>query len=484
MKRSIKQQMMAGFAGLAMVMIVTFLVINGGFLERYYISNKQKTFVEIYKMLEEENENLLQNNSDSMLEKLAEKNNLYILVIDKEYNAIYSNTRNMDLMVYRLQGYLFDKHNQKIIEDNGRYCISRTTDPMNHNEYLDMWGELKNGNLFMLQSPIESIRGAIHLFNRFIGFVGAGLLIGSLLFAWYFSKRLSEPIMELAHLSQKMADLDFEAKYTRGGNDEIAILGDSFNQMSEKLKETISDLKNANYELKKDIEKKEKIELMRSEFLGNVSHELKTPIALIQGYAEGLKEGIGSDPESRDFYCDVIMDEANKMNTMVKNLLTLNQLEFGEEEVVFERFDLTELIRGILQSLEIMIEQKEAMIQWNDQQKVYVWGDEFKVEQVLRNYLSNALNHLDAEHLIEIKVTPMEEKVRISVFNSGQPIPEEDVDKIWDKFYKVDKARTREYGGNGIGLSIVKAIMESFNQAYGVSNYKNGVAFWFELDRK
>lgn len=151
-----------------------------------------------------------------------------------------------------------------------------------------------------------------------------------------------------------MADLDFDAKYTSGGSNEIGELGENFNRMSEKLESTISELKKANNSLQKDIEQKDKLEKMRNEFLGNVSHELKTPIALIQGYAEGLKEGVNEDAESREFYCEVIMDEASKMNQMVKNLLTLNQLEFGDEDIVFDRFNLTALVRGVLQSMEIM----------------------------------------------------------------------------------------------------------------------------------
>ena len=197
-----------------------------------------------------------------------------------------------------------------------------------------------------------------------------------------------------------------------------------------------------------------------------------------------MKEGVNDDPESRDFYCDVIMDEADKMNRMVKNLLTLNQLEFGENDVQFERFDITALIRGVLQSLEILIEQKQARIMFQQEEAVYVWADEFKVEQVVRNYVNNALNHVDGERVIEIKIVKGQEQARISVFNTGLPIPKEDIGRIWEKFYKVDKARTREYGGNGIGLSIVKAIMEAFHKGYGVQNYDNGVEFWFELDMK
>jgi len=254
--------------------------------------------------------------------------------------------------------------------------------------------------------------------------------------------------------------------------------------MSEQLEKTISELKTANNQLQHDIEQKEKLEDMRNEFLGNVSHELKTPIALIQGYAEGLKEGINDDPESTEFYCNVIIDEAGKMNRMVKNLLILNQLEFGSDEVEFERFDIVKLVKGVIASCDILIQQAEANIDFIAGESAYVWADEFKTEQVVRNYLTNAIHHAENEKRIEVKIIRTEGKVRVSVFNSGKPIPEEDIPKLWDKFYKVDKAHTREYGGNGIGLSIVKAIMESFHQGYGVKNYDNGVEFWFELDAK
>lgn len=279
-----------------------------------------------------------------------------------------------------------------------------------------------------------------------------------------------------------MANLDFEVKYSSGGSDEIGLLGANFNRMSARLETTISELKSANNQLQKDIEKKEKLDSMRNEFLGNVSHELKTPIALIQGYAEGLREEVNTDKESREFYCDVIIDEAQKMNRMVRNLLTLNQLEFGSEELVFERFDLTEVVQGVLQNMELISQQKEVTVLFRQNEPVYVWGDEFKVEQVVRNYVSNAYNHVDGENIIEIKIIKEDKKARTTVFNTGTPIPEEDLSHIWEKFYKVDKAHTREYGGNGIGLSIVKAIMESFRQKYGVKNYENGVEFWFELD--
>ena len=388
---------------------------------------------------------------------------------------LITNVHDTNMLKQQLSGYLLNQAQKggKVLDSTDNYQLMRSQDPWNQSEYIEMWGQLDDNVNFLIRSPVESIRESVALSNRFLIYVGMGTLIICMGLVWYFSRRITKPIQELAELSDRMANLDFEAKYTSGGNNEIGELGDNFNRMSQKQ---------ANNSLQQDIEQKEKMEQMRTEFMGNVSHELKTPIALIQGYAEGLKEGVNDDPESRDFYCDVIMDEAGKMNRMVKNLMTLNQLEFGNDKVEFERFNLTELIGGVLQSMDILSQQKDVKLIFREENPVYVWGDEFKIEQVVRNYVSNAYNHVNEEKIIEVKILREDGLAKVTVFNTGKPIPEEDVPRIWDKFFKVDKAHTREYGGNGIGLSIVKAIMESMHQQYGVKNYDNGVEFWFTLD--
>ncbi len=299
---------------------------------------------------------------------------------------------------------------------------------------------------------------------------------------WFVSRKITEPILELAHISQRMTRLDFEAQYTGRAQNEISLLGDNINVLSKTLYQTIKELKTANNELQKDIEKKNRTDEMRKEFLSNVSHELKTPIALIQGYAEGLKEGINDDAESRAFYCDVIMDEAAKMNHMVKELMTLNQLEFGYDVVSMERFDIVLLIRNYMQSAGILTKQNDIQVRMTEEAPLYVWGDEFKTEEVFANYFSNAVNHCAGERVIEVNLKQSGNIVRVEVFNTGERIPEECMPHLWEKFYKVDKARTREYGGSGVGLSIVKAIMESMNQEYGVRNEEDGVTFWFALE--
>lgn len=493
MKKSIRKQIAIIFIALFTCMLLLSIVINSQFLENYYVKNKQATLMEVYDVINEASDmNVLTSEKVRVkLEDLVESANMTFVIIDQANNQTLTATPNdakTNEMISQLMGYLFNRIqvNGKVFESNEKYQIQRTSYLSDGNEYVEMWGFLDDGKAFLLRSPLDSIRESVSIANEFLIYIFIGMVIIGSVCVWLFAKRITNPILELTALSKKMANLDFDAKYTSGGENEIGVLGANFNSMSGELEKTISELKTANYELKKDIEKKEKLEDMRKEFIGNVSHELKTPIALIQGYAEGLKEGISEDPESRAFYCDVILDEANKMNQMVKNLLTLNQLESGDEEVAFERFNLVELIEGVIQSLEILIQQKGVKILMNTKEPVFVWADEYKVEQVVQNYLNNALNHVEGECVIDLRIEKDEtrEVVRTTVFNTGKPIPEEDVEQIWNKFYKVDKARTREYGGHGIGLSIVKAVMESFQKEYGVKNYDNGVAFWFELDLK
>ncbi len=487
MKYSIKRQMLALFTGAVALVIVMMFIINSSFMERFFIQNKKIEMVELYETLDK---TAKKGDIDSAeiqeeLQRQCERKNCAVLVINSGSDITFNTEQERKGRLFtRLIGYIVGKDTGQILEERDSYKIYKVKDQGSGEEYMDMVGQLADESIFIIRSPYGSIYDTVNSTNKFLICGGGVTVLCGLLFVWFFSQKITKPILELAELSQRMANLDFNAKYTSGGENEIGILGGNFNLMSKRLEETITELKRANNQLQKDIEQKEKIEDMRNEFLGNVSHELKTPIALIQGYAEGLRDGITEDPESMEFYCDVIIDEANKMNQMVKNLLTLNQLEFGDEDLEITRFNLVGLIRGVLASCEILLQQAEAEVDCVTEEEVYVWADEFKTEQVFRNYLTNAIHHVDNEKRIEIRIIPQGDTVRVTVFNSGKPIPEEDIAKLWDKFYKVDKAHTREYGGNGIGLSIVKAIMESFHQQYGVKNYDNGVEFWFELDSK
>ncbi|MDD3338889.1 MAG: HAMP domain-containing sensor histidine kinase [Lachnospiraceae bacterium] len=484
MKHSIQKQLIGAFVGMMVLALTIIGVVNYCFLQPYYTAHKEKKIMEAYDTINDIKDASV--DFSGTVRQIASKNNLSILITSSDFVPVNSTSRDTLDMARRLFGYYTSLYKDKltVLEQTGNYVMQTSEDQAVKLQYLEMWGVLDSGNFFIIRTPLESIEEAASMSNTFYVCVGIVMILLSSVSIWIFARRFTRPVMELTEISKKMTGLDFEAKYVSRGSNEIDELGENFNTMSSELEGTISELKSANVELQKDIEKKTQIDEVRKEFLNNVSHELKTPIALIQGYAEGLKENINEDAENRDFYCDVIMDESAKMNNMVKKLLTLNQLEFGNDQIVMERFDIVNLIRGVLQSMDILIQQKEARVSFEYADPIYVWGDEFKVEEVVTNFMTNALNHLDYDKKIDVKILEQEGTVRVSVFNTGDPIPDEDIDKIWIKFYKVDKARTREYGGSGIGLSIVKAIMDGMNQTCGAKNYDNGVEFWFTLESK
>ncbi len=504
------------------------IVLNETLLVRYYETSKQKMLGEVYEQIdrliaeeggvefsnvhEEADKKGAQENGAVTLEGISEelrlkldilcaKSNITTVIVeDFSLNSVRPQAivsyffgtggkNNQDEMVIReligdyfLPGYGEKLKEKKLEAETEEYSIFSLYDIRMESKYIELVGYLESGDIILMRSNVESMQESVKIANKFLLYAGlvSAVVISAVMF--FVSRRFTRPILKLAEISKQMSELNFDVKYESKSKDEIGTLGNSMNVLSEKLEQTISELKSANNELQVDIERKTQAEEVRKDFLSNVTHELKTPIALIQGYAEGLKDNISESPEDREFYCDVIIDEAAKMNALVKKLLTLNQLEYGTTPLEFSRFNLTEVIRAVLNSTEILATKKGVTVKFDPNAPIYVWADEYMIEEVLVNYISNAFHHVEGENRIEVRMIPLGDRVRVSVFNTGVTIPEEDISNIWIKFYKVDKARTREYGGSGIGLSIVKAIMEAHNQSYGVENHDFGVEFWFELD--
>lgn len=504
MKHSIRVKFTMIFIGLMAAVLVSMWAVNSFFLESFYTKQKLQLLENAYENLNaiavdkeflgenitEDLQSLYSNDGEQteasrLLRLMNDKYNTTIVIQDSITGELIPLAKDGKFLADALHRYILgiiDPRTETLISQDD-HQVQKIYDRRSQGYYLQSWGFFDdNRTMFIMSMPLASIHDSVSISNEFLAYVGlAALVLGSALM-YYATKKVVSPIRSLAALSARMSELDFEARYTGDSEDEIGVLGHSMNTLSERLKDTIGELKTANNELQKDIEEKIKIDETRKEFIANVSHELKTPIALIQGYAEGLTEGMAEDEDSRNYYCEVIMDEAGKMNKMVKQLLTLTALEFGNDMPVMERFDITALIRGILASAGILLQQKEARVVFEQKEPVWVWADEFKIEEVITNYLNNAMNHLDGERQITISIFREGDQVRITVFNTGQHIPEEDLDNLWMKFYKVDKARTREYGGSGIGLSIVKAIMEAHNKSCGVENVDGGVEFWFTVD--
>lgn len=450
-----------------------------------YRQEKVESMENVYDQLNEASLSgaLYDSRYDAKFEQISYNNNLDIVISTYDGSILLSSGKEKHNTIKRLQNaILTNKDGAKSIVHTKMYDITLDQDEYVNDNFLILTGTLSDGNLVMIRYAMENMKVALGVVDRTLIIIGLLALVLAFLLTEIIARRLTQPIVELTDISKKMSELDFDVKYrTRDSRTEIDILGEHMNTMSSSLENALDELQEANKELKQDIEIKEKNEEMRKEFLSNVSHELKTPIALIQGYAEGLSEGMADDPESRAYYCEVIVDESQKMNKMVQQLLSLNELEYGVNSVEVTEFNISELIRSLVNASKILIENAGIKLSFEMGEDVIVNSDEYLVEVVFSNFLSNAIHYCKNENVIKVSQVEKDDTVLISVYNSGDTILEEDIERLWDKFYKIDKARTREYGGSGVGLSIVKAALETLNGKYGVYNLDNGVTFWFEI---
>lgn len=341
--------------------------------------------------------------------------------------------------------------------------------------------ELENGIVILVWVPMTGISESVAISNDFTAAVGLITIFVTGIWALYISGRFTRPIAEMSRITKKMADLDFSQVLRNDSEDEVGQLSQNINNLSDKLDDAINELNSRNLQLEQDIERERRLDRMRREFVSNVSHELKTPIFLIQGYADGLKSNIADDEEKRDFYCNVIMEESEKMNNLVKDLLDLSHIESGIFPVSKVNFSINPFINDIISKYEPLLLEKSICLDVDIEEGLEAYADPARMEQNIINLMNNAIDHIEGSRLIKLSVGAAEGKIRVTVFNTGQGIPEDAMDKIWSSFYKLDPARTRGLGGTGLGLSIVRAIQEAHGNGYGVSNRTNGVEFWFEI---
>lgn len=474
------------------LIIVLLVLVNNVVLEKFYLYNKTKTIKHIY---EEINESY---NTKTSYDKLRE--NLKMLSLKNNLDIIIKTDNNT--VILAINNYKFEENTEieflynikqkgisiKTLYNEKDININLIKEKDTSVNYMVVSAYLDNGYELYMITPIADLQESARISNNVLIAIGGAVLIISGIIASFVSRKFTAPILELNTIAQKMSNLDFSQKYqVNDTEDEINNLGKSINVMSDRLENTIKQLTVNNTELEKDIEQKSKIDEMRKQFISDVSHELKTPIALIQGYAEGLVENVNVDDESRKFYADVILDEANKMDRLVKQLLELMKLEYGKREFNNESFNIVELINEVIRKCNVMLEENNVKVYFNCESAIMANADAFYVEQIITNYLTNAIKYskeINCERKIEVNVMVDDKrnKIRVSVFNTGDNIEDSDLQRIWGRFYKIDSSRNREKGGTGIGLAFVKAIMNNYKNDYGAVNKENGIEFFFELD--
>ena len=280
---------------------------------------------------------------------------------------------------------------------------------------------------------------------------GIAALLLALFAVYFYTKRFTKPLIEMRNVTKNIAETDFSHKCTA-------------------------------QTLQSDIEHEQRVDKMRKDFISNVSHELKTPISIVQGYAEGAKLLCeNGNSEKAQAYCDIIVSESEKMNTLVLQLLELSQYESGNMKINAETFDFCRMAEDYARANALKFSENEIVFVTDIPTPCMCCADRVKIQMVLNNYLSNAVSHAAGEKKIILQAVKNGSFWRVTVFNTGAPIGDEDIEKIWDSFYRADKSHSRKEGRFGLGLSIVSEIQKLHKADYGVENRDDGVAFWFDV---
>ncbi len=513
--RSIRQRL---FLQMAIVLLTTLTLIwlaNITFLENYYISQQKQRLLENYNTLNTIDALDLNDNFRSFI-KIESKSNVVIIITEPDGTLVYASrdyfnntdfiTQSIDddsegktipLPHRRLIGNdpLFTSEkpgikdrlehfppripNEEIIND--KISFATGLDSITGGQSVALIGQLSNGYNINLRTPIASVQSSIDVTNRFLVIIGAVVMVFAMGITFVFSNFFTKPIKEISRVTGHMKALDFSAECQVTSQDELGALAVNVNEMSKVLSSTISELNGSNQQLTEEVEAKNLLDQKRRQLLNNVSHELKTPLALMEGYAEALQLGIHTDPAKIDFYCDVIIDETDKMNQLVQSLLDIDQMEFGDRISNPITLNLSDYLTHTLHKYEPQCVKSDVRLTTDIPANVTAFVDPLRLEQVFVNYLTNAIHYTTESKDVSVHLITRTHKAIIEVHNSTASLSEEQMDKIWDSFYKIDKARTREAGGHGLGLSIVKAIQTSDGLGYGVCNKGDGVTFWFEV---
>lgn len=493
MNHSIKVKFFAAICGVSFAFVLVLTLLNVFFYDDYYRYERKNALAELYTQVEKEYtgeftyENYtqladLENRTGARITILGKSGIRYDTTLLQNNTGLFQPNQRVDIFrdVFLVNNALSQADATEIAKKGFAYVTVESG--RKDDQYLCLVGQM-NGDSIVARIPYAQLQqnSSFNLF--FLLITSIFTLSVCMIISYFLSKQFTAPLLQIGAVADTMSRLDFSQKYEGAAKDEIGQLGASINLLSEHLEAAISDLQQSNTRLASEIEEKERIDALRREFIINVSHELKTPIAVIQGYAEGLKLGVAENSDDRRYYCETIADEAARMNDMVMQLLQLSKLELGRETPEPEDVDLDELCRDIIEKTAVLWREKQQIIDFEDT-NLHLTTDEGMLAQVVTNYVTNAVRYAPESGKIVLRaVREPDGATTLSVMNEGAGLAEEELEKIWEKFYRTDKARARADGGTGIGLSIVRAVADTLGGTCGAQNVEGGIEFWFRLPK-
>lgn len=464
------------------------VLFNVFFLQKYYNEENKNMFIKMFNHYEESKNSRGRINNET--EKLERLSGAKVFIADYNYKVKQSNMKPRDEKerkeppLYKGIVDKIEKNRYSKMDNNRIILVDKYVDDRMGLEMFLVVFVTHSNDYFIVEKPIDAIKDSAKIANRFSLISGIIILISGLILAVLLSKRMVKPVLQIDRILKRIAKLDFTERYTGKTGDEIGSLGMSLNSISAELQNGIKKIEASNSLLSIELDKTKKMESTLREFISDSSHELKTPIALIKCYAEGLKSGIFETEADRKSYYNIILEESDKMGVLVSTLLEISELDSGETKIEKEECNIGKITENIISKYGPLFVEKDIELNVSIEKDKIIYCDIFKISQVIENFLCNAINHTEGkEKKIKIFSEIRDEFIRVTVFNTGKNIPVEICDKIWNDFYKEDKARTRSYGGAGLGLAIVRRIIKLHNGNYGVINRPDGIEFWFELKK-
>ncbi len=455
--------------------VLVLAVANSALLFDYYVKKEKSRMLNVAEKIDEIE--LYGESAATELSKVITDRSYRLKIEDSFGNTLFS---SYDSPVADYKGF-FNKENFLPPLEHGEKDGFSVNKDRGEQGVLTLNYTLSGGEILRLTTTLSILQNSAAVANEFMIGVAAICLVLSLLWVFFLSRGIARPIKKMQETTGKMAALDFSEKLEVNSADEIGQLAGSINTLSNTLDVTLADLQDKNTRLRNEIEAERRLDKMRKGFVANVSHELKTPISIISGYAEGLKLDIG-DKTRREQYADVIIDESGRMNDMVLSLLELSRMESGQMPLNPQIYNLSEQLEET--AARMVAKAGDVEISTEIPKDIYVCADMVNVDKILNNYLSNAISHLREGGIIVLSAESEGDEVRVSVYNDGEAIPPEEMERIWESFYRVDSSHKRESDRVGLGLSIVKAAVALHGTQCGVLNKPLGVEFWFTLKKE
>lgn len=467
---SIKKKMFAVFGALMIGFMLVLIVADLFFAGDFFISESKKQMSEICSSIKEEFPQFEKsdlNDFDDYLENINEQRNVKILVVNNYDQILFrqNDITSRGYQSYKLSNRMSEAfHNNIDTLNSDEECYEVFKNENDAIRKVILMSKLNDNYYLILSRSLTSIRDNVHISNKLIIIIGLIMFIIGTVIVVFFARRISNSIIQINSAARRIANLDFEQKVYVKDKGEIGELANSINIISDKLSDSINSLKD-------DV-------VSREQLIRDMSHEFKTPIAAVKGYAEGLKFGIAGSPEKVEKYCNVIVNQCDKMDNLVKSMLNLSKIDSMKTDGEKSTFLISELNETIEASFEMKLLDKNINFVKNEYPDKSICADFMLMQQAISNYLDNAIRHAPYGGTVELNYVFENNGFKVTVFNTGETINDNELEHLWDVFYKVDKSRTQNGTDNyGVGLAIVKKAANIHNGKVWVENRDNGVLF-------